>query len=103
MKKLRSFWLRLLLEERGEVDVTPAPAPAADPTPASDPAPVSSDPIPVSDPAAPPASDPNDPLSALEEAMKAQLGSDPAPTDPNAPPVSDPGAIPEQFQAALEI
>jgi hypothetical protein len=103
MNRWLNFLSRLLTEERGEVDLTPAPAPAADPAPPGDPIPVSGDPAPASDPAAPPASDPNDPLSALEEAMKAQLGSDLAPTDPNAPPVSDPGAIPEQFQAALEI
>jgi hypothetical protein len=100
--KLHNFLLRLLLEESGEVAVTPEPVAAADP------APVSSDPAPASDPAAatvdpvPATPDPNDPFAALQAAMDAGLGADEPAPDPNAPPAVPP-AIPAEFSKVLEI
>lgn len=80
----------------GGGDTAVSDAAAADPTPVSDAAPV--------DPASPPVdaqtTDPNDPSSALEAAMKAELGED-APAE--AQPQVDQTEIPEAFQQALSL
>lgn len=75
-----------------------APPVSADPVPSADPTPVSTDPAPAVDPTP---TDPNDPMSALEAAMAAELSEDPAPVDPAAP--VDPVAVPDAFRQALSI
>lgn len=95
------FWFRRPMEGAdglsgggGTVDAAPV---STDPAPSSDPAPVTTDPV-VTDPAI---SDPNDPMTALEAAMAAELGDDPPPVDPAAP--VDPVAVPDAFKQALTI
>ena len=78
----------------------PTGATVAAPAPPSTPA--STDPTPASTPADPAvstepvASDPNDPMAALEDAMKGAFPDEPT-ADPTQP------AIPEQFQQALSV
>lgn len=94
MSKFLNFWLRLLQEERGEVDITPEPA-AAEPVAAS--------PEPAADPVAQP-TEPADsvdaPFADLDAAMSAVL-----PQDEPAQATTDgqTAQVPEEFQAALSI
>lgn len=79
----------------GSAAVADAPA-VSEAAPVSDPVAATSDPVADVVP-----SDPNDPMTALEAAMAAELGED-APVDPAAPVAEQP-QVPDAFQQALTI